>query len=79
MNVIFQSRETLFLRYAHTYTARAVYVALNCRCVSIGTLKTPKTSNFGPTDIACLPGPKIIEILEISRIYKKNKYLFFIL
>ena len=26
----------------------------------------PKTPHFGPTDIACLPGPKIHEILEIS-------------
>jgi hypothetical protein len=40
---------------------------------------SPKTSNFGPTDIACLPGPKFSEILEISPIIKKiNIYFIFI-
>src|SRR6478736_7063865 len=40
--------------------------------------KYAKTSYFGPTDIACLPGPIFVEILEISSFIKKiNIYFLF--
>ena len=39
--------------------------------------KTPKTQYFGPTDIACLPGPKIDRNFRNFVINKKNKYLFY--
>src|SRR6478736_2900710 len=37
----------------------------------------PKTPHFGPTDIACLPGPKIDRNFRNFVINKKNKYLFY--
>jgi hypothetical protein len=40
--------------------------------------KRTKTQYFGPTDIACLPGPKFSEILEISPIIKKNYNFYFL-
>jgi hypothetical protein len=41
--------------------------------------KPPKTQYFGPTDIACLPGPKIDRNFRNFVINKKNKYLFYFL
>jgi hypothetical protein len=41
--------------------------------------KRPKTPYFGPTDIACLPGPKIVRNFRNFAKHKKNKYLFYFL
>jgi hypothetical protein len=38
--------------------------------------KTPKTQYFGPTDIACLPGPKIDRNFRNFVIYKKINIYF---
>jgi hypothetical protein len=45
----------------------------------VSTRNEPIYPYFGPTDIACLPGPKIDRNFRNFVINKKNKYLFYFL
>ena len=84
MKTSFYSRETLFLRYAHTYTARAVYVALKWWCVSIVTPKTAQNPIFWPHGHSMPPRSKnswnfrnfIAQRIKINFYFYFNKIYF---